>query len=334
MVFTWRRPVYVRIGVILIRRIDTYQTERVKLNYNDVKNAICLYETQPQIAKALGCGVDKLRTYMRENGLYKMYCETHSVPYREVPVSPCIVCGETRNTRRFKENHYCKRHYNQMYRHGRILESTIYDKNDYVFEENIAKIILKDKDQNIICEAIIDRNDYEKISKYKWYESAGYCVTKGVDHNNGIDIANVIFDDYENRYDHQNHNKLDNRKTNLRPVTCHQNAMNMGKKRTNKSGVTGVQRQNPNSPRWIATITYNYQSIWLGADIDFDKMVVERLKAEARYFKEYSPNYNNEKNLICLAYTSQTDNKQHYVEVDLNENVVTNKIVEVNKNVS
>lgn len=318
----------------MARRIDTYQTERIKLNYDDVKNAICLYKTQPEMAKALGCGVDKLRTYMREVGLYKTYCEVHSVPYREIPVSPCIVCGETRNTHKFKGSYYCKRHYNQMYRHGRTFESTIYDKNDYLFEDDVVKIVLKDKNQNIKCMAIIDIDDYEKVSKYKWYESYGYCITKGVDPNNGVDIANVIFDDYTNRYDHQNHIKLDNRKENLRPVTCHQNAMNMGKKCTNKSGVTGVQRQNPKSPRWIASITYNYQSIWLGVDISFDKMVIERLKAEARYFKEFSPNYNQEKNLICLLYLSQTDNKQHYVEVDLNENVITNKIMEVDKNVS
>ena len=63
-------------------------------------------------------------------------------------------------------------------------------------------------------------------------------------------------------------------------------------------------------------------------------MVIERLKAEARYFKEFSPNYNKEKNLICLLYWSKTDNKQHYIEVDLDENVITNKIVEADKNVS
>lgn len=307
---------------------DTTRLERVKLDYDTVKNAIYEYKNQPLMAQALGCGTDKLRQYLNENGLYTLYCEVHNVPYKPQEVRPCIICGETRNTRSFKGDVYCKRHYNQIYRYGRILSSTIYDQNEIIVDGEIAKIIIKNKDQDYKCETIIDHEDVDKVRKYKWYESYGYCVTKGVKSNNGIDIANVIFDDFENKYDHQNHNKLDNRKTNLRPVTSHQNAMNMGRKNTNTSGVIGVQRQNKNSPRWTASITYNYQPIWLGVDINFDEVVLKRLKGEAKYFKQYSPNYNVDKDLICLEYTSQTDGLTHYIEVDLNENVVTNIILD------
>ena len=181
-----------------------------------------------------------------------------------------------------------------MYRYGEIRE-TIYDKNEIIDCGNISQIVIKDKNQNFKCLCTIDTEDVPKISGYKWYESAGYCVTKGVDNQNGIDISNVIFDDFTHKYDHANNNRLDNRKLNLRVCTSHENAMNMGKKCTNTSGVTGVLPQKYRralTGKWTANITYNYQPIWLGSYSDFDEAVLARLKGEAQYFAEFAPNYN------------------------------------------
>lgn len=298
--------------------------ERIKLDKKEVIDAIYECKSQKEMAKRLGCGTDKLRKFLNVNGLYELFCSVHNVPYKPQKLLPCIICGETKNTSSLRGCFYCKRHYNQMYRYGKIVESTIYDKNEIIIDGDIAKIIIKDKNQNYKCESIIDAEDVEKIKDYKWYESYGYCVTKGVDHNNGIDIANVIFNDLENRFDHQNHDRLDNRKSNLRSVSAHQNAMNMGKKRNNNSGVTGVQKQNKHSSRWTAAITYNYKPIWLGLDKNFDKVVLYRLLGEVKYFKEYSPNYNVERNAVCLKYRSQSDNMLHYIEVDMDGNVLQN----------
>lgn len=309
------------------RRLSTIENERVKLDYNIVKRKMIDCKNQQDLAKQLGCGVNKLREYLIENELYDEYCSIHNIPNKARKEIACCVCGEKKSVYLLNEKPYCKKHYNQMYRYGKIYENTIYDKNEYIFEEDIVKIILKDKYQNYKSESIIDVSDYEKICNYKWYESYGYCVTKSNDYNEGIDIANILFNNYEDRFDHQNHNKLDNRRCNLRPVTAHQNSMNMSKKCTNTSGVTGVRRQNKTSEKWIAAITYNYKSIWLGVDYSFDRMVIERLKGEARYFKEFSPNYNLEKKLICLNYVSRDDNLDHYIEMDLNGNIVKNVIV-------
>lgn len=306
---------------------DTRRYERIQLDYDFVKECIYKSKNQTELATMLGCGTDKVRQFLRENDLYHLYCDVHHVPYKAKKNKSCIICGETRNVCGLHGKSYCKRHYNQIYRYGKVIDSTIYDRNEIIVDGDIAKIILKDKDQFVKCESIIDAEDVEKIRDYKWYESAGYCVTKGVDRLNGIDISNVIFNDYRSKFDHQNHDRLDNRKANLRSVTSHQNAMNMGKKCTNKSGVTGVQRQNKNSPRWTAVITYDYEPIWLGVDIDFDKVVIKRLQGEAKYFKEYSPNYNLENGHICLRYISQMDQLPHYLEVDLEGNVVMNSIV-------
>lgn len=313
-------------SVISNKSFDVDKHERIKLKYDDVVNAIYKAKNQKEIAVLLKCGEDKIRQYLFENELYELYCETHNQPLRKKIIPPCSICGEPRNTHNFHGESFCKRHYNQMYRHGKILDSTIYDKNEIVKSGDIARIVIKDKNQIFKCESIVDAEDVCKISQYKWYESGGYCVTKGINSTNGVDIANVIFSDFENKYDHINHDRLDNRKTNLRPVTAHQNAMNMGKKNTNTSGVTGVHKQNKISDKWVATITYQYKSIWLGVDSDFDTVVIKRLQGEAAYFKEYSPNYDKAQGLICLEYISKSDFRSHYVQVDLNGTVVTNQI--------
>jgi hypothetical protein len=279
------------------------------------------------MAEACKCGTDKLRKFMISNDLYDYYCQTHPNA-RPCEKLICSVCGETNDVSKLKGVSYCKRHYNQMYRYGKIYDKTIYDKNDYILdkERNIAKIVLRDKYQNIIGYSIIDYDDYEKVKDYKWYMTDGYCVTKGINKNNAVDIYCVIFN---NRipYDHIDNDRLNNRKNNLRPVTNQQNSMNMSKKSTNKSGVTGVKKQNRNSPRWIANITYKYKSIWLGVYNTFDEAVIARLQGEAKYFGEYSNNYKPDKNLITLLYLSRTDGMKHYIEVNLNGNIFINKVI-------
>ena len=42
------------------------------------------------------------------------------------PLTFCCVCGE-KSRARFKGKEYCKKHFSQMYRHGHILERTIFD---------------------------------------------------------------------------------------------------------------------------------------------------------------------------------------------------------------
>lgn len=297
---------------------------RIKLDRDYVKSIIPSTTTIQEMADLCGCSKDKLRKYMKSNGLYKYYCENHNIKYRpENDNLTCSVCGDNTDVQKFHGVCYCKRHYLQMYRHGKILESTIYDCNKIIVDGDIARIIIKNAKQEIKDECIIDAEDVDKIKNYKWYTSYNYCVTKGIDHNNGIDISNVIFNDFDNKYDHINHNRLDNRKINLRPVTSHQNAMNMGRKCTNVSGVTGVRQEKTiGSPKWTANITYNYKSRWLGSYDTFDDAVKARLQAEIKFFKEYSPNYNPDTKTIRLNYYSPTDNKNHFIEYSLEGDVL------------
>lgn len=299
--------------------------ERIKLDYHLVKEQIPLHKNQSELAKFLGCGTDKLRQFLNETDLHQYYCDIHKVPYKSMENLKCCICGEIKNIHKFKDKPYCKKHYNHMYRYGHVVDKTIYDKNDYIFENDITKIVLRDKYQKIVDYCIIDSEDYEKVKEYKWYLSDGYCITKGIDKNSGVDIYCVIF---KNRqpYDHIDNDRLNDRKSNLRLATQQENAMNMSKKFTNTSGVVGVQKQNLKSLRWIASLTYKYKSIWLGSYENFDDAVIARLKGQAKYFKEFSNNYIPNKKLICLEYLSQSDFKTHYVEMNLDGEIITNEL--------
>ena len=299
--------------------------ERVKLDKEEVYNAILSTKTTKELIKTIGHSRDKVIDFIKHNDLYKIYCEHYKIPYKENYLIPCCICGSTNQVSCLKNKMYCKKHYNHIYRYDKIINKTIYDKNDieYDYNNNIAYIIIRDKYQNINGKAIIDIDDVDNISRYKWYLSYGYPVTKGVDKNNNIDIANVIFNNYDNMYDHIDNNRLNNRKSNLRPVSSHQNAMNMGKKNTNTSGVTGVSSKKVKGGiKWYSVITYNYESIWLGCYNTFDEAVVARLKGEAKYFKNYAPNYNVESNTIKLTYTSKTDFKVRTIEVNLEGDII------------
>ena len=292
---------------------------RIKLDRDYVKSIIPQTKTLKEMSELCGCGTDKLRKFMRANDLYKYYCEEHHIKYNSYNDGlTCAACGDKTDVQRFHGTPYCKRHYLQMFRHGKIFDSTIYDRNEIIVDGDLARIIIKNVKQEIIGEVIIDAEDVDKIKDLKWYISGGYCITKGINGYVGTDLANLIFNNLENKYDHINHNRLDNRKINLRPVTSHQNAMNMGKKNTNTSGVTGVRKEHHcKTDRWTATITYNYKSRWLGSYKTFDDAVNARLKGEIEFFGEYSPNYNPDTKTIQLSYFSKTDNKNHFIEYSL-----------------
>lgn len=296
---------------------------RIKLNPDEVKAVMNDCKNYKELCDRFDCGTDFMRHFLLDNNLYEEYCKSHNLPIK-IQKHQCCVCGKTETVSPLKGKYYCKKHFNQIYRYGEI-KKTIFDDNDFIEQGDITQIILRDKCQNIKAIAIIDTEDKPKVENYKWYATDGYCVTKGIDANNAIDIANVIFNDYEHKYDHANNNRLDDRKINLRIATSQENAMNMGKKCTNTSGFTGVQPQKQKkvfTGRWVANITYNYKSIWLGSYPSFDEAVLARLKGEAQYFKEFAPHYNTELKLIDATYLSKTDNLTHHIQMKLDGTIV------------
>lgn len=80
--------------------------------------------------------------------------------------------------------------------------------------------------------AIIDDDDFDKVSKYKWhYVRFGYACANPAWKGPSLRMHRIIMDAKEGQVvDHVNGDRLDNRKANLRFCTQSQNLMNRRKR--------------------------------------------------------------------------------------------------------
>ena len=187
----------------------------------------------------------------------------------------CKYCDMTSDKTKFHGD-VCRKHYLQLYKHGKILERTIYDKNKIIEKENYNEMELYNPKGEVKAIVIFDKEDTEKILQYKWKLSHGYCsctFLKKTLHNylTGWDIV-----------DHINRNKLDNRKCNLRKVTKSENAMNSKVYCTSKTGIKGVCWYKAYK-KWSANIMIDYKNKFLGYFDDIDDAKKARYEAELKY---------------------------------------------------
>jgi len=59
----------------------------------------------------------------------------------------------------------CRKHISQYARHGKFLNKTIYDKNDYILHSDYAEIVLLDKNGNLVDTCLIDIDDVDSCKK-------------------------------------------------------------------------------------------------------------------------------------------------------------------------
>jgi hypothetical protein len=86
----------------------------------------------------------------------------------------------------------------------------------------------------------------------------------------------------KNQIDHINGDGLDNRLSNLRDVTVLINNKNVRKRATNKSGCTGVHWLK-SKKRWVATISADKSTIYLGRFIEKWDAICVRKSAERKF---------------------------------------------------
>ena len=150
----------------------------------------------------------------------------------------CSVCGLTSEEKpiRFFERanaYMCKRHGAQFEKYGKTLDTFKFgrrDKNEIIIKDNYAEIILRDVKQNISGIALVDIEDIDKCKQHKWFmHHTGYVYTN-MKYNNKYKTMPMhrflLNYDGPNEIDHINHNKLDNRKANIRIVSDAVNAQN------------------------------------------------------------------------------------------------------------
>lgn len=131
--------------------------------------------------------------------------------------------------------------------------------NEYIEKEDyyILHII---NTANIEAETKIDKEDYEKVSQYKWTLSIHEDEIRIVGNDkelNRIGLHQFLLGTIDNKMviDHINRNPLDNRKANLRVVSRSINSTNAKPRTENKSNIRGVylrkERPGISKASWI-----------------------------------------------------------------------------------
>ena len=160
-----------------------------------------------------------------------------------------------------------------------FMKRTIKTLNEYIDCDDFYEIILYSRKCEEIARVKIDKEDYKKVKDLKWHlnnQSHAATTIK----NKKIKLHQLVLgkkDGFE--IDHINHDKLDNRKQNLRFATRSQNAMN-----TKSTGYYWHKRDK----KWRPQIGINNRIIYLGY---FDKekdAIKARKEAEKKYFGEYA----------------------------------------------
>ena len=92
--------------------------------------------------------------------------------------------------------------------------------------------------------AIVDDEDYKKVSRYRWYYGGGYAIS-----DFGARMHRFIMDPPQDLViDHINHDRLDNRRSNLKVCTQFENSQN----RTRAKATYGNVYSNKNVTKWYA----------------------------------------------------------------------------------
>ena len=197
----------------------------------------------------------------------------------------CCVCGDTFHAS-YGGNFYCSKHYTQMWRYGHIVDRTIYDKNLFIEEGNITRMVTFNKKCEASGEVLIDTEDVDKIKQYKWYisvrKSKLYCYgsidgKKIALHRFLLNSSNIV--------DHINGNSLDNRKSNLREVTPQQNAYNKKLHSKYFAGIikTNYRKDNP----YMVFFSHKNKEQYLGSFPTYESAALCRLKKEMECWGEH-----------------------------------------------
>lgn len=140
-------------------------------------------------------------------------------------------------------------------------------------------------------EFYFDLEDYNKIKNYCWYISKqGYLVSNCRDGKiNSVIMHRIIMnvENYNDVVDHINHNKVDNRKENLRIVSRRENNWNKNIDGKTLSGRVGVHWDKSRS-KWIATLKKDGENHTIGRFDNLDDAIKARENAEKEYYGEYA----------------------------------------------
>lgn len=165
---------------------------------------------------------------------------------------------------------YCCKHYQQIKKYGRI-RRTRNDPNKIISLKNVCLIVLVGHNYSKFSVAIIDKEDLDKIKKYRWSVMKGnntlYAQAK---YKNGgrttyLLMHRLIMDAKKGQeVDHRYRHGLDNRKENLRLCTRQQNRFNSKSQKGCTSLYKGVSWHEA-TKKWQVYLCVDYKNKNLGS---------------------------------------------------------------------
>ena len=167
-----------------------------------------------------------------------------------------------------------------------------------LFEDKGSYYLMYDNRGNV---CLIDKEDYEKISKGYWgkYQNSNYFCSNI--EGKKYWLHRYIMNAQKGKYvDHINNNFDDYRKINLRICSNAENNRNRGLQKNNTSGYPGVNWVK-REQKWRARIKVDGKEQHLGLFSDINDAIQAKKAAEEKYFKEFSYYYSQKGELkdVC-----------------------------------
>lgn len=194
----------------------------------------------------------------------------------------CIVEGCDRT--RYQQG-YCKEHYKQIRRYGKITKEKL-GYPEFVYPTTIDNNTVYINVNNHIV--IIDLSDIDIIKhKHIYIDKGGYAIISIKNKQKRLHRVIMNYNGYDD-IDHINRNRLDNRKSNLRICSRSENMHNSTDKLNTSTGYRGIYKVTNNKyagDRYTARIQINKVIMSLG----YFNTLEEAITARKRAINKFNP---------------------------------------------
>ncbi len=182
-----------------------------------------------------------------------------------------------------KGKRYCRTHYQRIWKNGTIKLVDRFKPNEFIYTETYVEMCLYGRSGEVICKTKIDTEDVEKIKHLRWYKSRDDSVVNSKGYKHKI-LPRILINAPEDlEVDHINHDRLDNRKRNLRICTRSENKINR------RFPGYHIHKNGKQPERWRVVLRKDKKIIYEKQFKTEDEARSARIEAEQRFFGEFAP---------------------------------------------